>query len=335
MKTIVILTALLLLLPATGPGQSKTGTSAAQFLLIEPSAKIAAMGNAGSTIADELQAAYYNPAAIGRFASSGIQATHSTWIADINFDYVAAGLVLGEFGNLYASVTSLNSGEIDVRTVEEPLGTGERYTVSDLAVGVGYGRQISERFSVGLQASYFQESIWHSSMGAFFLNVGTLYRISENGLHVGASISNFGTRAKFDGSDLRIMFDQNPDVYGDNGNLPAELRTDDFPLPILFRVGVGLPLRIDDENSFRVAVDAFHPSDNTESISMGAEWGYHDVLFLRGGYQNLFEQDAETGLTLGAGVRYDTGEIGLSFDYAWADHGRLSTTHRFALGVAF
>ena len=117
--------------------QSKTGTSVGQFLLIEPSARIAGMGNAGATMFGEIQAAYYNPAAIGMFPQSGVQFTHSPWIADITYDYAVLGLTLGSFGNLSASVTSLNSGEIDVRTVEKPLGTGERYTVSDLAFGVG------------------------------------------------------------------------------------------------------------------------------------------------------------------------------------------------------
>jgi len=315
--------------------QSKTGTSVGQFLLIEPSARIAGMGNAGTTIYNEIQAAYYNPAAIGHFQGSGVQFTHSPWIADITYDFAGVAIGLGEAGNLYTSVTALNSGEIDVRTVEQPLGTGERYTVSDLAVGLGYGRQISDRFSVGVQVTYLTETIWHSSMSAFSLSVGTLYRISENGLHIGASISNFGTRAKFDGRDLRIQYDQNPNVYGDNGSLAGELFTESFALPILFRVGIGMPLNVGEDNRIQLAVDAFHPSDNTESVSLGAEWMFQNAVALRVGYQNLFQQDSETGLTLGAGLQHQMDDYRLSFDYGWADHGRLEQTHRLTLGVTF
>ncbi|MBM2845738.1 MAG: hypothetical protein HW407_1050 [Bacteroidetes bacterium] len=315
--------------------QSKTGTSVGQFLLIEPSARIAGMGNAGATIYNEIQAAYYNPAAIGHFQGSGVQFTHSPWIADITYDFAGVAVGLGEVGNLYASVTSLNSGEIDVRTVEQPLGTGERYTVSDLAVGLGYGRQISDRFSVGVQVTYLTETIWHSSMSAFSLNVGTLYRISADGLHIGASISNFGTRAKFDGRDLRIQYDQNPNVYGDNGSIPGELFTESYALPILFRVGIGIPLKVGEDNRIQLAVDAFHPSDNTESVSLGAEWMFQNVVAVRAGYQNLFQQDSETGLTLGAGLQHQMDDYRLNFDYGWADHGRLEQTHRLTLGVTF
>jgi hypothetical protein len=315
--------------------QTKTGTTVGQFLLIEPSARIAAMGNAGVTVTGEVQSVYYNPAAIGLLPASGVQFTHSPWLADISYNYFGGVLSLGDIGNLFGSVTALNSGDIDVRTVDQPLGTGERYTSSDIAFGLGYGRRVSERFSLGVQVTYIQETIWHSSMTAFSINVGTLYQISPDGLRIGASISNWGTRASYDGRDLRILYDQDPSKYGDNGALPAQLFTNDYPLPILFRVGLGLPIGIDDNNRVLLAVDAFHPSDNTESISVGAEWTAFEIFSLRGGYQNIKLEDAEVGLTLGAGVHYAVNGVNLYFDYGWADHGRLEKTQRMTLGVMF
>ena len=124
-------------------------------------------------------------------------------------------------------------------------------------------------------------------------------------------------------------------AHGDNGQLPAELTTEDFALPILFRVGLGYPLKFGDSHRVNLAVDAFHPSDNTESVSMGGEWAYRNSLFLRGGYQNLFQKDSELGLTLGAGVRYAMPDLIVMLDYGWADHGRLEKTHRLTLGVTF
>ncbi|HEX9615164.1 MAG TPA: PorV/PorQ family protein [Bacteroidota bacterium] len=315
--------------------QTKTGTSVSQFLLIEPSARVAAMGNAGVTVYGEIQSVYYNPASAGYLTQNGVQFTHSNWIADISYDYAALAISLGETGTFLATVTSLNSGEIAVTTVDQPHGTGEFYSVTDLAVGVGFGRRISDRFSVGFQINYVQEVIWHSSMTAFGLNVGTLYKIADDGLLIGASISNFGTRGMFDGRDLRIQYDQDPDKYGDNSALPASQVVEDFPLPIIFRVGLGYPVTLFEGNVLRFAVDAFHPSDNTESISLGGEWAYENMFFVRGGYQNMFLQDSETGLTFGAGVRYALQASNVSFDYAWADFGRLIETHRFTLGISF
>jgi hypothetical protein len=320
---------------AAGLAQSKTGTTVGQFLLIEPSARISAMGNAGVTASGEVQAAYYNPASLGHLTGSGIQFTHCAWIADITYDYVGGVLALGDFGNLFGSVTALNSGDIDVRTVDQPLGTGERYTVSDVAFGLGYGRRISDRFTLGLQVTYLQETIWHSSMTAIAINVGTLYQISPDGLRIGASISNWGSRATFDGRDLRILYDQNPSLHGENPSIPAQLYLSNFPLPILFRVGLGMPITIDENNKLQVAVDAFHPSDNTESVSFGAEWLFFNTFAIRGGYQNLFQQDSELGLTLGAGVQYGTNDLRLFVDYGWADQGRLQKAQRLTLGILF
>jgi hypothetical protein len=322
---------------AVGSGvyaQSKVGTTVGQFLLIEPSARVAGMGNAGVTTYEDLQASYYNPAALGLFSHNGVQFTHSPWLAGITYDYVNGVMSLGDIGNIAASVTSLNSGDIDVRTVDVPQGTGEKYTVSDLAFGLAYGRRISDRFSVGVQATYLQERIWHSSMSAFAINVGTLYRLSENGLRVGASISNWGTRASYDGRDLRILYDQNTSVNGDNNQIPASIVMNDYPLPILFRVGLGMPIVIDNNNRLQIAVDAFHPSDNAESISAGMEWSFFETFAIRAGYQNNLP-DSEVGLTLGAGVNYDIGDMKLFFDYAWADHGRLENTQRLSLGILF
>jgi len=334
-KKILFLVSALVLAATTLLAQSKTGTTIGQFLLIEPSARVAGMGNAGATMYNEIEAAYYNPAAIGLYTQNGVQFSHIPWLADIRYDFASAALALGDVGNLYATVTSLNSGEIDVRTVAQEHGTGERYTVSDLSFGIGYGRRISDRFSVGIQVSYLQETIWNSSLSAFALNVGTIYRISADGLHIGASISNFGTRGKYSGRDLRIQYDQNIKTYGDNGALPGELVTGDFPLPILFRAGLGLPISLGEQNKLNVAIDALHPSDNTESVSFGAEWMFRRIFMLRAGYQNLFQEDSETGLTLGAGLQYQMDDLRLNFDYGWADHGRLEKIHRMTLGVSF
>jgi hypothetical protein len=337
-KCIAALLALTALVAAWSPvafSQSKTGTTIGQFLLIEPSARAAGMGNAGVTSYTEAIASFYNPAALGHLSKSDVQFTHNQWLADIRYDYATLALKIDEANTLSLSFTSLNSGEIDVRTVEQPLGTGERYTVSNIALGIGYGRRMSDRFSLGLQVNYIQETIWRSSISTFAFNFGTLYRLSENGIHIGASISNYGMPARYSGSDLRIRYNHDPDKHGTIDNVPAEIKTDEFPLPVVFRVGLGYPVRIGMNNELLVAIDAYHPNDNTESFSFGAEWRFRNMIFLRSGYQKMFEQDSEVGLTLGFGLAYELFDFDMRFDYAWADHGRLGASQRFTVGLGF
>jgi hypothetical protein len=331
--SILSLTALLL---AAAPAfaQTKTGTTVGQFLLIEPSARVSGMGNAGVTSFNEVTSAFYNPGAPGHMAQSDAQFTHSAWLADITYNYAAAAIRFGTVHTLLLSVTALNSGEIDVRTVEQPLGTGERYTVNNVALGLGYSRRITDRFSAGMQVSYVQEKIWNSTMAAMALNFGVLYQLPFQA-YIGASLANFGTRGRFDGRDLRIRYDQDPDRFGDNSNLPAALTTEEFPLPVFFRVGIGMPVMIDRRNQVLLVADAFQPSDNTQSISLGGEWTFMETFSLRGGYQDLFQQDAENGLTLGAGLAFDVSRYVARFDYAWNSYGRLDNVQRFTVGFSF
>ncbi len=330
---------LLVLLPLAATcayAQSKTGTAVGEFTLIEPSARIAALGNAGVAVNEGLQSVYYNPAAIGAFRRPSVQFTHSEWLADINYEYVAAALPLRYWGSLFASVTALNSGDIEVRTVGQPLGTGERYHVSDVALSVGFGRSITDRFSAGVQANYISETIWHSSLRTLTLNVGSVYKLTEGGLQLGSSISNFGAQARYRGRDLSMQYDNDPDTYGDNSALPGERATDDFPVPVLFRLGLSYPRDLGgNAGALRLVADAFHSSANTESVSGGVEWRWRRMLALRAGYQNLGQKDAETGLTAGLGLTGGFGSQGFDFDYAWADQGRLERSHRFTFVLYF
>ncbi len=315
--------------------QSKTGTTLGQFLLIEPSSRLTALGNTGVAADTRLDAAYYNPAAVGRLQGMEIQFSHADWFAGIRHDYVAAGFPIGAWGAAFVTITSLNSGEIDVRTVNQPLGTGERYTVSNLAVGLGYAYAVTERFSAGLQVRYLQETIWHSSADAVTFDVGTLYRLSPQGLHLGASLTNFGTSAGFEGLDLRITYDEDPSRSGDNNALPGERFTQDYPVPILFRAGVGYPLRLSNDLRGWFAVTAAHPSDNSESASGGFELTYREMVSARLGYQNLFKEDSEEGAAAGLGFQSRLSDFGYQIDYAWADYGRLESVHRLSFTVSY
>ena len=316
--------------------QNKTGTTIGQFLKIDPSARASAMANASTSLYGEASSLYYNSASLGRLTNVDIQFTYNQWLADITYDYAVIAVPITNLGTFALQLTSLNSGEIEVRTVEFPKGTGERYSVTNFALGLGFGLMLTDRVSVGLQVSYIQETIWHSSLSTFGLNFGVQYQVEENGLTVGASILNFGPRAGYDGRDLYINYDFNSDKYGDNDLLPAELRTDAYSLPTSFRVGVSYPLIINEDNKVTFAMDAFHPNDNTESISIGSEWQFLNSFSVRGGYRDLFIPDSEAGLVLGAGVRVNVLEsYNLRFDYAWADYGRLEQAHRFTISLGF
>jgi len=323
-----------LVLAAAAHAQSKVGTTFGAFTLIEPDARFAAMGNAGSAGAEGLVGAYFNPGSVALLDKHAVEFVHVDWSADIRYDWLGYSHPFG-FGNIYATFTSLNSGDIPVRTVAQPLGTGELFSVSDIALGLGFAHKFSLRFAAALQINYLQETIFHSSAGTATFTAGTLYRMSANGLRIGASLSNFGTHAAYSGDNLAITYDNVPGQNGDNGALPGARDTDPFAVPVAFRVGVAQPLVLGDGTKFLFSADAIHPSDNTESMSLGAEVTFRDALSVRGGWQGLFLQDTEVGLTAGAGFRGNIDDVKYHVDYAWADQGRLDSSQRFSFGITF
>jgi hypothetical protein len=280
-------------------------------------------------------AVYYNPGALGNFTMFGGQFTHSNWLAGITYDYAIATVPIGGSSAAMINVTSLRSGDIAVRTVEQPQGTGENYSVNDLAFGTGFGTRITDRIAIGIQLTYMQETIWHSSLSAFGMSLGIQYKLTTDGIVIGASLSNFGSRNNFTGSDLRVRYDLDASQHGGNSALPAYLYTDAYGLPIVFRVGLCMPVAITNSHEFLFVADALHPNNNTESVDLGVEYSFSKLLFLRAGWQDLFQEDAEVGFTAGAGVMIEAAGTDIRFDYGWTQYGRLGNVQRMTVGFAF
>ena len=335
MKKIVLLLLVVILTGGSAYAQSKVGTTIGAFLRIEPSARVAGLGNAGSALPSGIEAVYFNPGAIGTIEQAAVTYSHSFWFADIDYNYAAFALPIKGVGNFFASFTSLNSGDIAVRTVDQPLGTGELYDVSNVAVGIGYGLRVTSRFATGVQVNIGSERIWHTSNNLVTFSVGTIYKLTESGATLGFGLLNFGTSAQYTGGDLAIQYDENPDIYGDNGSLPGEQATDSFPVPVMFRLGLSVPFKTSEDSRFLVLVETLHPNDNSESANLGLEWELMRMFGLRAGYQTLFQTDAQLGLTLGFGVKGDLGNNNFQVDYAWAGHKYLQDTHRVSMAIHF
>jgi len=314
--------------------QTKVGTTIGTFLRIEPSARGAAMGNAGVALPGGIEAVYYNTGAVGLLREPAVQYSHNVWFADIKYNYAAFALPVSGTGTLFAGVTVLDSGDIQVRTVDQPLGAGVDYSVTNAALGLAYGQRITSRFSAGLQFNYITEKVWNSSDHAVSFNIGTVYRLSEGGI-LGFCLSNLGSRARFSGSDLDIQYDADPDIYGDNSGLPGSQATDKFSLPGLIRLGLSVPYEVSEDSAFLLLVEGLHPNDNSESMNLGLEWMLRRLLALRVGYQTLFQTDSELGLTFGFGVSGDLGSNRYEMNYAWAGHDYLEDTHRITMVIEF
>jgi len=341
MKKSLILILFLLLFPTIGHTQfvrnvSKVGTTAASFLEIEIGARALSMGSAFVGVANDITAMYWNPAGLARLNSNEAIFDHSKWLAGVSFDYAGVAIQMGGAGALGLSITTLNMGEMNVRTVFYPEGTGERFDASDFAMGLSYARNLTDRFSIGFSGKYIHQKIWHMNASSVAFDIGTLFTTQFHGMRLGMSITNFGPKMRLEGKDTQVKHDIDPVKYGNNSKINAHLDTDKWSLPLLFRVGVSMDVLKKPLQSLTLSVDANHPNDNTEYVNAGFEYGLFQKFYLRAGYPALFMKDSEQGFSAGAGINTLLfRNFRVKLDYAYANFGVLTNVQRFSVGVTF
>lgn len=315
---------------------TNAGTSAAAFLQIGVGARAQAMGNATTALVSDATSMFWNPASIaGMGGTAHLAFDHTAWLAGTKLDYIGAVFALSPSTSVGLSV--MNFQMVDnqpVRTVDQPEGTGEFYSASDLALGLTYGVALTNRFSAGLTGKYIREQLWNETASTFAVDLGVRYRTKLPGFFLAASITNFGGDMRLEGRDLLRPYDDDPS-NSSNDQLNVRLDTDAFSLPLYFRFGLGYEVNVGELHRFTLATDLLHPSDNSEALNIGGEYTFWNTLSLRGGLVALFEEDRTGGSSFGAGVkRRLLGGVGVSADYTYAQWGVLDNTHRITISIS-
>ena len=301
----------------TVPSDATTnvGTAGAQFLKIGPGARVDSLGGAFGGLANDATSIYWNPAGLSQLKQTSFSDTHTIWLADTRYNYLAFATPVEKVGTLGASVTFLNVPDTEITTLAKPDGTGLWYSAWDAAVSVAYSRQLYEKesganLSFGINAKYIHQQIHRESATGVAIDVGTLYHTGWRSLRIGMCFSNFGPEMRFSGPDLVTGAEEARDSRN------ADYR----PYPDT------------------VALDANHPNDNSERLNLGLEYWYRQMAAIRGGYKLRLGPDSsddEEGLTLGLGIHMNFASTMLSLDYAFADFGYLQRAHRVSLGLKF
>lgn len=313
---------------------TKVGTSSAVFLGIDIGARASAMGGAFVAMADDISALYWNPAGISRLKKMQASFMHAKLIADTDFNWGAMVIPLYRYGSIGFSVTSLSHDDMKVRTIEKPEGTGAYFNAGDLSIGANYAVNLTDRFSIGFSGRYIRSQIYNVSSSSFGCDVGTLFITGYRGLRIGAAISNFGPKMRMSGRNLYLLVDPASDKYGSNDRIVSELQTGSFNLPLAFRAGVAMNVLNTENSKLTASLEAYNPSDNTESVNVGMEYMLANIASLRLGYNSLFNEYSEMGLTGGGGVNISVADGSvIRLDYSYSDMGRLNNVQRFSIMI--
>ena len=279
------------------------GTRAAQFLNIAVGARAVGMGESHVAAADDVYAAYWNPAGLSYVDTRQLGFMHNEWFEDIRYEFLGYAQPLGNLGTLAGSVSFVYLGELD--KTDETGRVTDYFRPYDILLALSFGKRLSSAISTGVNVKFLREQIDGKEAQAFAVDFGGLYNLSNSGLILGANIQHVGTRLKF--------------------------VEESFSLPV--NVTLGAAYRLMDD-ALTLVVDVDRPTDANSSMGLGAEYKIMDVTSLRAGYiYNMGGNNLGTASGLRAGLGVEVGDY--EFDYAFVFYGDLGQTHRVSLVAKF
>ncbi len=295
-------------------GGQRAGISTAQFLKIGVGGRATAMGDAFIAIADDASALYWNPAGLVNTTQNQVFFSHNKWVADIDHEFAGATYRLSHGDVIGVSVTALHMDDMEVRN-EMNMSTGQYFSYGDLAVALTYSRKLTEQFSAGITVRYIDETLDMLHMRGFMIDLGTLYWTGLGTSRFAVTISNFGNELSPDGEVTLVSKEKKSNWQS-------------FSPPTMFRIGFAFEPYTDDIHRVTSTFQLNHPNDNSENISLGTEYAWREIFFVRGGYKiNVDEQD----FTFGAGVKIPAGIADVTLDYAYNKFELLGSAHRFSI----
>jgi hypothetical protein len=340
-------------------GFSFIGNAGGEFLSIPIGARGVAMGQAFTAAVDDISALWWNPAGLGFMRGPAAFFTVVDMPLDVQFAYVGAGApVFGGNATVAGAFGMLSTDDLPVTTALVPDGTGETFGSWSTNVQGSYAHNISDRFTAGASVKWAHENIFGVTSDAFQFDFGTNYHTTfqGRGIRLAFVVQNLGTNFKSSGSRLQEAA-RPPDfpVFPNAGNLPLELRTEEFRPPTVLKAALAYYLVESESSTFLVNGEFGAPRALETTYSVGGEWtqvlaqpsdgGVATSVAARVGYtyqndeENLDEsqddQDQLRGLGAGGGLQMDLSAFGAAFDYAYRNWGRLGETHNFSVSVLF
>ena len=314
-----------------GMAQKKLAQTGFQFLSVGVDARATAMAEAFTTVEGTSTALFYNPAGLARVPNFlDISLNKMKWIAD--FNYVSGTMSINVGNNQYGvfgiSFLTVDYGQfLWTKVANNPQGyeeIGENWDMpSAYMVGLGYAKELSDRFAVGGQIKYVYQKLGRSYI-PIYTKTDTL--IQEKEYKLGTFAYDFGTQYKTGFKSL---------VFGmtvRNFSREIKYEKEGFQLPLTFKIGISMNAldffpALGENQKLLISIDAVHPRSYPEFVNFGAEYSFMNKLFLRGGYvTNKDEYD----FTFGFGIR----SFGFAIDYSYTPFTVFNSINRFTIRFA-
>ena len=309
-----------------GTENEKLAQTGYQFLSVTSDARSGGMADAMTTIHGRSVSLFFNPAGIARQTELvDINFSSNNWIAGIKHNAFSLSFSpkSGQYGVFGLSLLNVDYGEMQGTMVwdnTQGFIDTEKFRPSAFAMGLGYGRALSDNFSLGGQLKkayqYLGENVVpitdsskvlsNNVSSAIAFDFGTIYVTGWNDFTFGMSIRNFSEEVQY--------------AY------------DGFQLPLTFRIGASIDLlefisKPSKAQALLLAIDALHPRSYSQRINAGLEYSFMNIVNARIGYLHNYDERA---FTFGAGFK-----LGIFYvDYAYTPFGIFDEVSRISIGIS-
>ncbi|HTW92332.1 MAG TPA: PorV/PorQ family protein [bacterium] len=303
-------TAVLLCLVAPVLVLANTGAS---FLKIPVGPRVCATGEAAVAYIDDASALFYNPAGLANVPTFSALFAHNQGFLDMNQEYVAGVCGFEGLGKFGLALDYWGSGEIQGINIRGETVPGYVFSAADWSLNLGYARSFSD-LSVGLGLEFVHDQQESLSTSAVAFDAGAMYETPLEGLQVGVSVSNLGTKGTLYQESYSLPLQGRLGWRYDRGIIGV---MQDF---IFSYEGLGGDMT----QSSSIGIVSQAPP---VGIAAGVECRPVSILAIRVGYRTGSDYDGFSGLRAGLGVSWH----GIGVDYAYAPYGKLGASHRLAI----
>ncbi|HTE24977.1 type IX secretion system outer membrane channel protein PorV [Flavitalea sp.] len=337
-------------------------TTATPFLRISPDARAGGLGDQGISTSPDASSQFYN---VSKYAfarsQSGIGATYTPWMRDLNLKDVYLATIAGyykpdESQSLSASLRYFSLGSIQFSdAMGNELNTGRP---REFSFDLGYSRKLSDKLALGMALRYIYSNLASGSSSGTNYKAGNavagdigLYYTTVNetgqGFNIGAVLSNMGSRIAYTTDATQKNF-----IPANLGLGAGHTWVTDGVHKISVNGEINKLLvpalpngNIDSAAYAKYASDGMVSSwaksfgNKAMAYSLGAEYVYNEQFALRAGYYTDTRSLGKRNyFTVGAGFDYSM--VGLNFSYLvpsgnGVNRNPLSNTIRIGFSLKF
>ena len=315
----------------------RAGSAGASELLINPWARSAGWSSVNVAGVSGVEATFLNVAGTAATKKTDISFTSTQWLIGAGITLNSAGFnqKVGTSGVLGASFVSMDYGEWERTTEENPDGGIGTVSPSTVILGVSYAQKFTESIRGGVNIKLFSSASDNLSVNAINFDAGVQYITGkEKELKFGVTLKNVGPSVAYSGDGKTI-------------NLPApqggftqafQERSATFELPTTLSIGASYDFNFDSQ-VLTFAGNFNSNSFEKDQYTLGGQYTVKEMFGLRAGYtfydNRVYEANTTvfTGFSGGATIAVPLGDSGtkLAVDYSYRATSKFDGVHSFGL----